>query len=282
MDDDALEVGKGAVAINDQPFDLMEHRRVRRVQITAVNASGSDNAQRGAVAFHRADLYARGVRAQHGFRVEVEGILHRPRRVIFGDIQGGEVVKIVFDFRAVFNDETEAGEPVLDAAARQRHRMQAALKCLPSGEGHVHPLGCQFFRHLPRAESVNLFLQRLLEMGLRVVDDFAQLRTFLGARLGKLLHMRGKDAFFREIGVAQRLQRGQVKRVFQRMQPVLQGLFQRFPDRRLFTHVSVPVSLMPLAAADKKRLRVQPFFAWVPAYRAAFAFSASTAKTCLL
>ena len=77
-----------------------------RVRVAAINSSWRNDAQWRAFALHRPDLYARSVRAQYGFRIEIEGILHRPCRMVFRDVQRGEIVKVVFDFRTILDDET--------------------------------------------------------------------------------------------------------------------------------------------------------------------------------
>ncbi len=133
--------------------------------------------------------------AQYGLRIKIEGILHCPCRVMFRDIERGEIMKIVFDFRAIFDNEAQAGKPVFDTTTRQRDRMQTAFKGLPSSEANINPLRCQFLRHFPRFESIHFFLQGMLKTCFSIIDDFPQLRAFFCTRLGQCLHMRSKDTF---------------------------------------------------------------------------------------
>ncbi len=48
--------------VDDEPLDLMEHGCVRRVTVAAVDAAGSDDADRRALFYQRTDLYRTGVR----------------------------------------------------------------------------------------------------------------------------------------------------------------------------------------------------------------------------
>jgi hypothetical protein len=124
--DDALEVGKGNALAHPQAFDLVEHRRMGRIGIDAIDAARRDDADFGhffevTVAFdvrlHVARLDRAGMGTQQhlvgqgAVRVlQVERIVHRARRVILGRVQGGEIEKILFDFRAVGHLETDRGE----------------------------------------------------------------------------------------------------------------------------------------------------------------------------
>ena len=61
----ALEVAHRDAFADDEALDLLEHRRVRHVEVVAaVDAAGGDDADRRAVPFHVADLHRRRVRAQ--------------------------------------------------------------------------------------------------------------------------------------------------------------------------------------------------------------------------
>jgi hypothetical protein len=66
-----LQVGHRDVAVDGQPLDLVEHRRVGLVVVGAVDPARRDHADRGALGLHRADLHRRGVGAQHVRRAVV-------------------------------------------------------------------------------------------------------------------------------------------------------------------------------------------------------------------
>ncbi len=64
FDEAALQMPHVDGAVDHQPLDLMEHRRVRGVVIAAEGAAGHDDPERRLARAHGADLHRRGVRAQ--------------------------------------------------------------------------------------------------------------------------------------------------------------------------------------------------------------------------
>ena len=62
----AFQVGHGDVAVDGQPFDLMEHPLVRGVlRLVAVDATRHDDAHRRRRLLHHACLHRGGMRPQH-------------------------------------------------------------------------------------------------------------------------------------------------------------------------------------------------------------------------
>ncbi len=59
-----FEVAHVGRLVDDEAFDLVEHRRVRLVAVAAVDAAGRDDADRRLLRQHRADLHRARVRAQ--------------------------------------------------------------------------------------------------------------------------------------------------------------------------------------------------------------------------
>src|ERR1041384_411466 len=97
-------------AIDDEPLDLMEHRRMRRVVIGAEGAARYDDADRRFLGQHGADLYRRGMGAQHEPRAvrplrKIKGVVLLPRRMLGRDVERREVVKILLDMRSLGEDE---------------------------------------------------------------------------------------------------------------------------------------------------------------------------------
>ena len=136
-----LHVGEAHVLADHQPFELVEHRRVRHVRVAAVDAARGDDGERRAVLLQRADLHRRGVRAQQPPVGEVEGVVHRPRRMIGGDVERLEVVEVVLDLRTRGDLEAGAPEQRLDAQARPGDRVQAARLLAAPGQRHVDAPG---------------------------------------------------------------------------------------------------------------------------------------------
>ena len=122
--EDELQVLEADVFADPQAFALVKHRRVGRVAVDAVGAAGRDDAdfrhrqalrqQAGVLLGMRAGithLHRAGVRTQvepmalRILDVDVEGVLHRPRRVVLGIVQRREAHPVGFDFRPFGNVE---------------------------------------------------------------------------------------------------------------------------------------------------------------------------------
>jgi len=67
--------------------------------------------------------------------------VHRPRRMVVGDVQRREVVEVVLYFRAVAHLETGLAEQRLDALQRARDGMQPADVFTAPGQRDVNGLG---------------------------------------------------------------------------------------------------------------------------------------------
>src|SRR5690625_6332119 len=85
--DGALEIGKADSLIDQQPFYLMEHRRVGQIGVAAVNPPGTDNADRRRLRLHGAHLDRRGVGTQQPGGIKVKSIRHAPRRMVRRNIE---------------------------------------------------------------------------------------------------------------------------------------------------------------------------------------------------
>jgi hypothetical protein len=62
--------------------------------------------------------------AQQHVRIEIEGVVHRPGRVMAWDVERLEVVIVVFDLRTFGNAVANVGEELLDSFQSAGNRMQ--------------------------------------------------------------------------------------------------------------------------------------------------------------
>ena len=126
----ALEVGKTHRLADPHTFDLMEHRRVGRIGIDAIDAARRNHAQLGHrlailvgldVGLHGADLDRAGVSAEHHTItvLQVERIVHRTGRVIGRRVQCREIVEIGLDLGAFGHIEANGTEELLDFLLRE-------------------------------------------------------------------------------------------------------------------------------------------------------------------
>ena len=133
-----LQIGHADAFVHHQPFDLVEHRAVGVVEsVGAVHASRSDHAKRRCSLLHHPDLDRRGVGAQEAAVLEVEGVVHRARRVVGGEVEGFEVVVVVLDFRSFDDLEPDALEERLDSFESQGERVQTSRALAPPRQCHV-------------------------------------------------------------------------------------------------------------------------------------------------
>ena len=145
----AFQVGEADSLPHPQAFNLVEHRRMGGIGIHAIDAPRRNDADVRHcfqmtvflhMRLHVADLDRRGVRAQHMLLVDIEGVVHGARRMVGGDVQRGEVVKIVFDLRTFRLGITDGMEQRSNALQCARDRMQSADACTAPRQSHIQRL----------------------------------------------------------------------------------------------------------------------------------------------
>ena len=102
-------------AVDDEPLDLMEHRRMRLVGVAAIGAAGADHADRRLLRQHGAHLHRARVRAQDLARavragIEKERVVHVARRMIRRKVQLGEIIVVALDVRPFGDGKAHVGE----------------------------------------------------------------------------------------------------------------------------------------------------------------------------
>ena len=116
------EVAERDAAVDGEPLDLVEHRRVARVERVALRyvRPGIDHVDRRRLRLHHADLHRRRVRAQQHLlglaELHVERVLHRARRMAGREVERLEVVPVVLDLGPFGDPVAEADEDVLELA----------------------------------------------------------------------------------------------------------------------------------------------------------------------
>ena len=133
-----FEMTKVHALIDEQAFHLMEHGSVGLVRVAAVNAAwGNDPHRRFAGSLHGAHLHWRGMRAQQAPVGEIERVVHGTRRVVRGNVQGLEIVEVVFHLGAFRHGKPRFAKKLFDALARTRHRVQTAYSAATAGLRYV-------------------------------------------------------------------------------------------------------------------------------------------------
>ena len=188
----------------------MKHGRVRLIGVAAIHAAGRNDADRHALFHHRPDLYRRRVRPQQVPAGEVERVVHRACRMVFRDIQRGEVVEIVFDLGSGPHAESRVTEDLLDPEPGAGDRMPSAESGTAAGQRDIDRIrrepGCQGIRF----ERLTTRIETLLDGLLGLVDGLTGLWPILRREGAEALEQRRKLSLLSEIGNAHRIERGQL------------------------------------------------------------------------
>src|SRR6266545_3754081 len=121
----APQVRHRDAAVDDKAFDLVEHRRVGRVQLVgAVHAPRADDVDRRPAVEHDPRLDRRRMGTQHQIRlVDVEGVHHGARRMVGCDVQRVEVEPFELDLGPLGDLVAHADEQVADALHQRGQRV---------------------------------------------------------------------------------------------------------------------------------------------------------------
>jgi hypothetical protein len=145
--DGALEVGDGDVAIDIEPFDLVERRVVGGIGVVAaVDAAGNDDADRGRLfCITRICTEEVWVRRRSGGGGGLRGGRGAGDRRYPGcrapddrrGVQGIETMVVILDLRAVGHGEPDLAEGTDDVLGDLRERMEFSEGSATSGQGEI-------------------------------------------------------------------------------------------------------------------------------------------------
>ena len=186
FDQAAFEMSHMGRPVDDQPLDLVEHRRMRCIVVTAERPPGNDDPDRRLLRQHRADLHRRGMRAQHepgavGPLRQIKRVVFLPCRMLRRYVERREVIEILLDMRAFGDHETHFAKDRDNLVHRLTNRMNASGSCVRDRESNVGTLdGEPFFER--RASEPR---SRLGERRCDPVPGHVQ----SGARLAPLLRL---------------------------------------------------------------------------------------------
>ena len=147
---DPFQMAHMRAFVDHQTLDLMEHRRMGLVRVTAIGAARNDHPDRRFLAHHGADLHRTGMGAQHlalAIRIGLEEkrIVHFTRRMAEREIQRGEIIKIGLDIRPLGHRKAHIGEDGGQFVDHLRDRMDPPARGQTFGQRqrHIGPLGLQ-------------------------------------------------------------------------------------------------------------------------------------------
>ena len=111
--------------------------------------------------------------AQHMLVVHIKGVVHSARRMVFGNIECGEIVEIGFDFGAVCHLESYGTEQRFNAAQCARYRMQTACAQTAPGEGYIERFCLKLGLQRMRLNRLAPLFKRLFQAIFRLVNAAA-------------------------------------------------------------------------------------------------------------
>ena len=210
-----FQIAEIGLFVDDETFDLMEHRRMRLVGIATIGAAGADDADRRALREHRAHLHRARMRAQQftragRIRFQEERVVHLARRMIRLKIELGEIIIVGFDIRSFGDGEAEIGEDRRKLVHDLRNRVQPAEieRTRMRGEGHIACLAGKagFERRLlehgaARGEGIG-------DLVLHGIDDSALRLAVVGRHFAEPGQKGGDGALLAEGRDAHGLERG--------------------------------------------------------------------------
>ena len=170
------------------------------ITVHAVNAAGSNNADRWLFFVeHIADLNRRSVCAQNVAIFNIESILHRTRWVICRNIQGLEIMEIVFDFRAVRHFKTHTVKQLNHTLQSQSNWMQTAMFLCTARQSNIQGLCSQLSLQLGFIQGIAFAIKCRLKLIFTFVDVRAYGFTLFRRHLTQSFQKSGQFAGFTKI-----------------------------------------------------------------------------------
>ncbi len=195
----ALQVGEADVFINDQPFHLMEHWGVGLVVVVTIDATRRDDADRRRLLLHGTDLHARGLGTQQAGRIKPESVVVSTCRVVAWDIQGIEVMVIVFDFRAGRHGKAELTEETFNTVDSAGDRVQPTVLDTASRQGDIDGFSSQTGVQRGAFQRVFTLVQHLLHLLFGFVNHRTCSRALFWRQLTQGSHLKGQVPFLAQI-----------------------------------------------------------------------------------
>ena len=188
----SAQIGHGHMAVHEQTFHLMEHRRVGDVRIAPVHPPRRNDGHRRLAGEHHARLHGRRVRAEDDPVGDVQGVLHVARRMIGRNVQRLEIVIFRLHFGAGDDFVAEPPENGADFFRHQSDRVLRSPPGKPAGQARVKARqGSRFRRRDKRRLSL---VKQLRQPLLHAVGGLAEAGPLFGAKLGQPRHDAGDAA----------------------------------------------------------------------------------------
>ncbi len=201
-----LQVGETDILVDVQALDLVENAvRTRADGLVAEHATGHDHPQWRLTPLHFPNLHRAGVGAEQqiGVALDEKGVLHVPCRMLFGKIETGEHMPIVFNLRAIRHREAHPIEDGKDLSPHHVDRVVGTQGRLATRSGVIGTARRRVF--LGRQGSfggIKVSLQRLFKR----IERLSHLALFGTGDFAESLVEGFQQALSAEMGNAESLQ----------------------------------------------------------------------------
>ena len=192
-----LQIGKCYPLVDHKPLDLVEGRRMGRIHfIRAENTPRRDHADRQLSLFHNPGLNRRCLSPEKYVVRDIEGILLILCGMVGRDIQLGEIVLVILDFRSFNHLVSHSDKDPFHIFKGNRIRMAVADALFFRGKGYVDGLAAKPPVEFLLLKSPALLLYHFLDDVARFIDVFANLRPLLGRHILHRFEDRRQGALF--------------------------------------------------------------------------------------
>ena len=169
------------------------------IVVVTIDAARRDNADWRRLLLHGTDLNAGGLSTQQTRSVEPESVVVSACRMMARNVQGVEVMVIIFDFRASRHGKAELTEETFNAIDGAGNRMQTTVFDTATRQRNVDRL-CGQTRIQHRAFQLGLArVQRLLYLLFGFVNHRTRCRAFFCRQLTQGCHLKGQVPFLPKI-----------------------------------------------------------------------------------
>ena len=135
--------------------------------------------------------------------------MHGARGVVGGNVEGFEIVVIVFDFGPVADFETGTGEKVFDTGHRERDRMSTTQGTTPTRQRDVDVRTRQFRFQLRGLQRGLALFDGSREVLFRDIDQTTGFGAIRSRQLTEILELFGEYPFLSQILHSHLIQGGQ-------------------------------------------------------------------------
>ncbi len=213
----SAQVRHGEAAVDGDALDLVEHGRVRRVELVlAEHLARAHHVHRQVALQQRADLHRAGLGAQHQVAVlrrDEEGVLVAARRVVLVHVERVEVEPLVLELGAFGHLPAHRHEDVAHLLHQKGERMPGSGPPARRQRGHIDRLAREARLLLGGEHDRLLRGERLVHAASRLADELAGGGLLVGGHVAHAGVELGQRRRLSGVGGSRRLQGCGVGRV---------------------------------------------------------------------